>query len=347
MNRRQFNKNILMGLTSSAVPVFFNTNITNTFMKKRNRPKRLVKGDTIGLITPSSSITEAKLEKAIANMKSLGLKVKLGKHVKAQHGYLAGTDSQRLEDLHDMFADPQIDGVWCIRGGYGVGRILPKINYQLIKKNPKVLIGYSDITALLHAVYQKTGMICFHGPVASSTFSKYTVKHLKGVLMHPEKKYTIEHAEENKTEKDIAYHPKVINTGNATGKLTGGNLTLLASLAGTDFKWNVKNKIVFIEDIGERPYRIDRMLTQLLQSSDLHKAAGIMLGVFDDCQPKEGDRSLSLGDTFKDRLGHLDMPVVYGMSFGHITNQFTLPMGIKAKLDTEKLSVKLLENAVE
>ena len=136
------------------------------------------------------------------------------------------------------------------------------------------------------------------------------------------------------------------SSGKAKGKLTGGNLTLLAAMAGTDFNWKVKNKLVFIEDIGERPYRIDRMLTQLLQSTDLHKAAGIILVVFEDCQAKEGDRSLSLMDTLKDRLGHLDIPIIYGLSFGHIKNHFIMPIGVEAEMNTHDMSLKLLEESV-
>ena len=303
-------------------------------------------GDTIGLITPSSSITEAKLLLAQENMKNLGFKVKLGKHVNAINGYLAGTDEQRLEDLHDMFADDEVDGIWCIRGGYGVGRILPKINYKLIRKNPKVLIGYSDITALLLAIYQKSGLIGFHGPIAAATWTDYTIKHIKGVLMNPTKSYNIEYADENDAIEDVSYRTKVIKSGKAKGELTGGNLSLLVAMAGTDFKWKVKNKIVFIEDIGEKPYRIDRMLTQLLQSSDLDKAAGIVLGVFEGCQAKESDRSLSLMETFEDRLGHLDMPIIYGLSFGHISNNITLPVGVEAEMDTASRSLRLLEMGV-
>ncbi len=353
MNRRQFNKNILIGLGSSTIPFSFYHNLSNDKpiqpifdMKKCLKPKALAPGDTIGLITPSSSITEEKLEKAIANMELLGLKVKLGKHIKAINGYLAGTDEQRLEDLHNMFADDEVDGIWCIRGGYGVGRILPKINYKLIKKNPKVLIGFSDITALLLAVHQKTGLICFHGPVASSDFSDYTVKQLKGVLMNPEISYTIGHAKDSDDSKDKAYHSKVIRAGKAKGELSGGNLTLLAAAIGTGFQPKFKNKLVFIEDIGERPYRLDRMFTQILQSTDLDKAAGIVLGVFEDCEAKEGDRSLSLMEMFEDRLGHLNLPIIYGLSFGHIKNHMTLPVGIEAELDTTKRTIRLLERGV-
>ncbi|MFK8005101.1 MAG: LD-carboxypeptidase [Saprospiraceae bacterium] len=347
MNRRQFNKKILIGLGSSVIaPIIYNNN-TNTDMKKCLKPKALAPGDTIGLITPSSSITEAKLEKAIANMKMLGLKVKLGKHIKAINGYLAGTDEQRLEDLHNMFADDEVDGIWCIRGGYGVGRILPKINYKLIKKNPKVLIGYSDITALLLAIYQKTGLIGFHGPLASSEFTDYSVKHLKGVLMNPQMSYTIGHAKDSDDSRNKVYHSKVIRSGKAEGKLTGGNLTLLAAAMGTNFQPKFKNKLVFIEDIGERPYRLDRMFTQILQGSDLHKAAGIILGVFADCEAKEGSRSLSLMEMFEDRLGHLGIPIIYGLSLGHIKNHMTLPVGIEAKIDADKRTVTLLERAVK
>ena len=342
-----------MGLGSSAIPYSFYNNLSNDHniqpnfnMKKCIKPNALSPGDTIGLITPSSSITDEKLEKAISNMKLLGLKVKLGKHIKSINGYLAGTDEQRLEDLHNMFADNEVDGIWCIRGGYGVGRILPKINYKLIKKNPKVLIGYSDITALLLAIYQKTGLIGFHGPLASSDFTDYSVKHLKGVLMNPKMSYTIGHAMDSDDSKDKAYHSKVIRIGKAKGELTGGNLTLLAAAVGTGFQPKFKNKLVFIEDIGEKPYRLDRMFTQLLQGSDLHKAAGIILGVFEDCEAKESDRSLSLLEMFNDRLRNLNMPIIYGLSFGHIKNHTTLPVGIEAEMDTAKRTLRLLEKGV-
>ena len=350
-----------MNLGTAAIPFSFYQNLSlddlpadrqennrsKNPMKKLIKPKQLRAGDTIGLVTPSSSITEEKLKKAIVNMKLLGLKVKLGKNIKAINGYLAGTDEQRLEDFHRMFADDEVDGIWCIRGGYGAARILPKVNYKLIKKNPKVLIGYSDITALLHAIHQETGLICFHGPVASSDFTPYTIQHLKGVLMNSKMSHHINYADDNNAFTDIGYRTKVLKAGKATGKLTGGNLTLLSSLVGTDYKLKAKGKLVFIEDIGEKPYRIDRMLTQLLQGTDLEKAAGIFLGVFEDCQANEDERSLSLMETFQDRLGHLDIPIIYGLSFGHIKNHFTIPMGIEAELDTKLKSLTLLDSSVK
>ena len=347
MDRREFNKNFLFGISGMAMPSLIYGNSKTLLMKKCKKPKRLSAGDTIGLIAPSSSITDAKLEKAIGNMESLGLKVKLGKYVKEVNGYLAGTDAQRLEDLHSMFADDSVDGIWCIRGGYGATRILPKINFKLIKKNPKVFIGYSDITAFTQAIFQETGLICFHGPVASSTFSDYTVKHLKAILMEPTPTHTFEYAEDNDSNEDKSYRTEVIRSGRATGELVGGNLTLLASMVGTKFHWDVKNKLVFIEDIGEKPYRIDRMLTQLLQTSNFEKAAGVILGVFEDCEADSDDRSLTLMETLKGQFEPLGIPVIYGLSFGHIKNHFVMPLGIKATMDTEKRTVTLLDTAVE
>ena len=311
---------------------------------KKLKPKQLKKGQTIGLIAPGSSITEDKLNKAIETVEKLGLKPAFTKNILAKHGYLAGTDEQRLSDLHQMFSDIKIDGIWCIRGGYGCTRLLSKIDYKLIKRNPKVLIGYSDITALLQAIYKKTGLIGFHGPVAVSEPTDYTLDHFRKTLMTTDSNLVLNNSAENQTNKAINFQTKIINPGKAKGKLIGGNLSLISALAGTKYQLPVKNRILFLEDIGEKPYRIDRMLTQLRQSCDLNKAAAIVLGIFADCEG--GENSLSLMETLEDRLGDLKIPVIYGMSFGHIDNQMTLPVGIKAALNTENQTITLLENAV-
>ena len=315
-------------------------------IKKRIKPNRLKKGDTIGLIAPGSSVTEEKLEKAIKNIESLGFHVQHTKNILAKHGYLAGTDDQRLHDLHFMFNNPKIHGIWCIRGGYGCGRLLPEIDYSLIRKNPKPLIGYSDITALLQAIYCETGLVGFHGPVAVSEFTAYTIQQFQSVLMHPKSEFEIKNALENTKNENPVFQTKIIKSGKAKGEIVGGNLSLIAALAGTKYQLNAKNKIIFLEDIGERPYRIDRMLTQLLQSCNLKEAAGIALGIFDDCEAKEGSNSLTLMETLEDRLGNLGIPIVYGLSFGHIDNQFTFPIGTEAELNTDNQSIKLLEQAV-
>lgn len=347
MKRRTFSKHIATAATLPLVAPFLKPSSTPNPVK-RLKPKRLKKGDTIGLLTPGSFISDEALEKSVKNLEDLGFVVKLSKNIRAQRGFTAGTDEERLNDLHTLFADTQVDGIWCARGGYGCSRLLPYVDYKLIQKNPKVFIGYSDVTALLLALYKKTGLIGFHGPVGASDFSDYTKEHVQKVLMDAVEPLVIPLSSENieKGKEDAVYQTQVLRPGKATGELIGGNLSLLSALSGTAYDFDAKNKLVFIEDIDERPYRIDRMLTQLRQANNLGEAAGIALGVFTDCQPEEGDLSLSLMDTLKDRLEGLNIPVIYGLSFGHIANQCTLPVGISATLDTERMTLTLLEAGV-
>jgi muramoyltetrapeptide carboxypeptidase len=248
--------------------------------------------------------------------------------------------------LHQAFGDREIKAVWCVRGGYGATRFLPDLDFKLIEKNPKIFIGYSDITALHLAIHQNTGLVTFHGPVAASTFSDYTKNHMAGVLINPSAPYKIELSPVNIAKESNLFKTETITRGKCRGKLIGGNLSLLAAMAGTDFALrDTKGKILFIEDIGEQPYRIDRMLTQLKQTIDLRQLAGIALGVFEDCNPKDMT-SQSLIEVFRDRLGNLGIPVIYGLSFGHIRDQFTLPFGIEAEMDTETATMTFLESAV-
>jgi len=341
MNRRTFKKKLALG-----IPLIMSPTMA-LGAKPRILPKRLRPGDTVGLITPGSYLDDEGLEKAVENIIRLGFKVKMGANIRAKRGFNAGTDQQRLDDLHLMFSDDSVDAVWCARGGYGCSRLLPYIDYQLIKKNPKALIGYSDITALLNAIYKKTGLVGFHGPVGASDFTDYTTEHFKALLMQAKNKHQIKPASENLEEEELAYHPKTIRSGTAEGELVGGNLSLLAAMAGTGYLPDVKGKIVFIEDIGEKPYRVDRMMTQLRQAWKLEDAAGIAMGVFADCEADEDDLSLTLWETVKDRTENLGIPVVYGLSFGHIANQFTLPVGAKSRLDVEARSLTIMEAVVE
>jgi len=311
------------------------------------RAKSLRKGDTVGLITPGSYIPDRDLAKAIKNMESLGLKVKPGKNLRALRGFTAGTDSERLEDLHGMFADPEVDAVWCARGGYGCTRLLPDIDFDLIRNNPKILIGYSDITALTTAIFQQTGLICFHGPVAASTFTEYTRAQLKRVLFSTADILFITPSAKNKEKTDDLYQPFSIRNGQATGRLLGGNLSLLAAMAGTPYALQPSGKIIFMEDIEEKPYRIDRMLTQLRQSSALDEAAGFALGIFAGCVAEPDDRSLNLAETVLGQLRPSGKPAVYGLSVGHISHQCTLPVGVRATLDVAERSITLLEPWLE
>lgn len=353
MDRRTFGKKIAAATAlSTALPYLGwsndSSNMKWNFPNKIIKPKRLKPGDTIGLVTPASPITEEQLERTIKNIENLGFKVEFNrKRILARKGYLAGKDIVRADEINRMFANPDIDGIWCVRGGYGVSRILDMLNYKVIRENPKVLVGYSDITALHQAIFRKTGLVCFHGPAGASQFTEYTTKHVKAVITNPQMSYNIEYATENMNLEDNIYQPFTINSGIAEGRLIGGNLTLAASLVGTPYDINYDNRLIFLEDIGEKPYRIDRMLTQMILAGKFDKVNGIILGVFLNCEAKDGDDSLNLSEMLMDRFQYLKIPIIYGMSFGHISNQFTLPLGINARLNTEDKTVTLLESSVK
>jgi muramoyltetrapeptide carboxypeptidase len=340
MDRRQFNRKMIQSL--SAVPGLIIPAPLLSFNneKKMKKPARLQKGDTVALITPGSPITQEKLDKTLANLKMLGLKAKYNPSIMARHGYLAGPDEQRISDIHEFFADKTVKAIWCIRGGYGCPRLLPKLDFKLIKRNPKILIGYSDVTALLAAILEKTKMISFHGPMTASTFTPFALAHLKAVLMEGRSKWLIDPALFENGQYSI-------RSGTASGPLVGGNLSLLSALVGTPYEICYKNKIVFIEEIGEKPYRIDRMLTQLRQGSDLKEAAAIVLGVFESCEAKKEDASLSLKETLTDRLYDLGIPVYYGFPVGHISDQCTLPIGGEAHFDGATGKLTLLGASVQ
>ncbi len=348
MKRRNFIKNL--GIASASLPMmsFSQVEENNDSELELIKPKALKKGDTIGLITPGSFIEDKDLQKAVKNIKSLGFKVKLSKNIRKKRGYTAGTKQERIDDLHTMFADSDIDGIWCARGGYGCSGLLPLIDFDLIRKNPKVFVGYSDITVLHLAIFNKTGLVTFHGPVASSPFTDYSVKYFKEMLMSssiPPKVYPSK-VNDNKSKKNIFFKPKTYVKGDAEGQLIGGNLSLISAMSGTEWGINYADKLLFIEDISEAPYSIDRMLIQLDQNQDFNKAKGIILGVFDDSDKPKGELSLELEEMFDDNMKDVTVPSAYGFSFGHIKNQFTLPIGINARMNAEQRTIEFLESAV-
>ncbi len=352
MDRRTFGKKIAV-TTALVTGLPYLVQSQDTSMMERNfphkiiKPKQLKPGDTIGLVTPASPIDEERLEKTIKNIEGLGFKLEFNrKRLLAKEGYLAGKDIVRADELNRMFANPEIDGIWCVRGGYGVARLLNMLNYQVIKENPKVLIGFSDITALHQAIFKKTGLVCFHGPAGASDFTDYTQKHIQNVITNVQNTYKIEYANDNLNLEDELYQPYTIVEGKAQGRLIGGNLTLAASLVGTPYDISYDGRLVFLEDIDEKPYRIDRMLTQMLLAGKFNQVKGIILGVFKGCSPQDVTNSWTLREIFEDRFQHLNIPIIYGMSFGHISNQFTLPLGIEAELNTTEKTLTLLESTV-
>ncbi|OGU76114.1 MAG: hypothetical protein A2V93_08845 [Ignavibacteria bacterium RBG_16_34_14] len=344
MKRKNFIKTLSL---VSASPLIASERIFSYPIKQHQKikPPRLKEGDSIALVTPGSYISEKELEDCIKNLHSLGFNTVYNKSVLNKIGYFSGNDKQRTEELMEMFSRKDVDGIMCARGGYGCSRILPFLDYEIIKNNPKVLIGYSDVTALLYGIYSKTGLICFHGPVGISIFNEFSTNYLKDVLISPHKRLVlISGPEGNGSE------PVTIRSGKAEGELIGGNLSVIVSLIGTEYDIDTENKIIFLEETTEEPYRIDRMLTQMLMSGKFKGAAGIALGVFDDCEPKKEDpsfeNSFSLMEVLFDRLSGLSIPVIYGLSFGHIKNKFTLPFGINAELNADEKKLTLIEKAV-
>ena len=312
------------------------------------KPPRLRFGDTIGLIAPGGYTTDPSIDKAVARIEQLGFRVRQGANLRAVHGNYGGTVEQRIADLHAMFVDPDIKAIWCIRGGSGCISLLSSLDYQLVRAHPKILLGYSDITALHLAIYKHAGLVTFHGPVAASGVSDYSTEHLLAVLMEPRPAYSIPMAAENArralTEPHFAV--RTVTPGFANGILLGGNLSLVSALAGTPYACDFQDAILFLEEVNEEPYRIDRWMTQLDLALGFRKAAGVMIGICDNCAPQGENHSLTLEQTLDVHLRPLTNAAVTGYSFGHIRNQFTLPMGIRARLDTERESVTLLEPAV-
>jgi len=314
-------------------------------MKSTKKTKRYIHSDShIGLIAPSGRLTEEKLEKAKKNLERLGLKYIFSKFSAESEGYLAGSDQKRIHDLHAMYADESIDAIWCVRGGYGATRILDYLDYDLIARNPKPLIGYSDITALLSSIYQKTGNPCFHGPVAASTMSDFTIEHLKPIY-GLEKDFTIHLSKDNLAlaEEKSVYAFKEIKKGKVKGELAGGNLSLISAMLGTDHALDSRNKLIFLEDIGEEPYRIDRMLTQLISSGFFDEVKGVIMGIFAGCH-KQDPHSKTLIEVITERMQRVNAPSVYGFSFGHIDDQCSFEIGQEAMLDTDARTVTLFAN---
>jgi muramoyltetrapeptide carboxypeptidase len=352
MNRKQFLQNtaIIGGMSLISTNSLFASSKKTKSKIKKLKPNPLPEGGRIGLVSPASFIEESELKESVENLSSLGFDVNYTEKVLLKNGYLAGTDKERADDLNEMFRNKNIDAIVCTRGGYGCARILDMLDYKAISENPKILIGYSDITALLFAVYSQTGLISFHGPVGISTFNNFSIDSFVNVLMYGKKKYIAPLAEDDAFNPDPAFEPFTINSGKAKGILVGGNLSIAVSMIGTKYDVDYKNKILFFEEVGEEPYRIDRMLTQLLVSGKLKSAAGIVLGVFKNCEKRRNnpsfEKTFSLKEVLTDRLGGLGIPVFYGMSFGHVTNKITIPFGIEAEIDADNLSLTFLESAV-
>ncbi|WP_296942655.1 LD-carboxypeptidase [uncultured Massilia sp.] len=342
-NRRTFHRLLATSLLLPAFPA-----LARQSMQPLIKPPRLRRGDLVGLVAPGGYTSDAAIQKAVRHIESLGFRVKQGNWLREVWGNYGGTVAARIADLHGMFRDPEVKAVWAIRGGSGCISLLKHLDYGLIRANPKVLLGYSDITALHLAIRRRAGLVTFHGPVASSTPSPYSDGHLLALLTDPQPTTTIAMAPENarRAAEEPHYAVRTVHGGVATGPLVGGNLSLVSALAGTPYAADWRGGILFIEEVNEEPYRIDRWMTQLDLAGGFDKAAALMIGICDNCGPQGDGSSLTLDQTFDVHLQPLHVPAVTGYSFGHIRNQFTIPVGIQARLDTAAQTLTLLEPAV-
>ncbi len=296
------------------------------------KPKALKSGDKIGITATSGPAPTENIKLAKVWLEGLGFKVELAPSCFASYGYLAGKDELRADNLNSMFADKTIDGIICLRGGYGATRILDMVNFDTIKANPKIFVGYSDITALHIAINQICKLVTFHGPTASPNIAggldDFSKREFLRAIMD------IEPMKNIPTPRDTKIQTLV--KGKACGIIVGGNLSLISATMGTQYEIDTKGKILFLEEIGEEPYRIDRMLTQLALAGKFDDAEGIILGDWNDCESKIYDNSLSLMEVFGDIVVPFGKPTIFDLKAGHCKPEVTLPFGVKAVLDADE-----------
>jgi muramoyltetrapeptide carboxypeptidase len=312
------------------------------------RPSRLVPGSRIGLVAPAGPLLERDdLTRAEALCRALGYEPVVGKNAYSRHGYLAGTDDQRLADLNWALQDPALGAVWCIRGGYGVTRILDRVDFSALARRPKPLIGFSDITALLNAAIRTAGVVTFHGPVARAAMPEFSRRHFERVLASAEAPGRLGRIPEP-ADVLLPRENRIVTLrgGVAEGPLAGGNLTLLQCLIGTPWFPDLDGSILFLEDVGEDLYRVDRVLAQLRTVGALGRLAGVIVGRFTELDRAGRDGALGFDEVLATYFAPLEIPVAYGFPVGHIEAQWTLPLGVRARLDGDRGEVEILEPAV-
>lgn len=308
---------------------------------------RLEPGQTIALLNPSNAVYEhAPRELAIETLTALGFKVREGANLRARRGQFAGTDAQRASDVNAAFADPTVHGLLALTGGSGANRILPLLDYATIARNPKFLGGFSDTTALINAVHARTGLVTFHAPVGVSEWNEFSVRHFRGVVTEAQAMSLRNPADKGEFPAPREDRIRTLRPGRARGPLVGGNLAVLSSLAGSPYLPRFDGAILFLEEINEFIYRVDRMLSTLKLCGALDGLAGVVLGNFTNCTPGDGFGTLTLDEVFEDYFLPLNVPVYRGAMIGHIKRKFTVPIGLPAEIDADAGTLTLLEPAV-
>jgi muramoyltetrapeptide carboxypeptidase len=312
------------------------------------RPPRLTRGSRVALVAPAGPVLERDdLTRAESLCRALDYEPVMGANAANRYGYLAGSDDQRLADLNAALSDPGIDAVWCLRGGYGTTRIIDRVDFEALGRRPRALIGYSDITALLNAAVGLARVVAFHGPVARASMPAFSRWHFERVLACAEPAGRLGRIPD-RPDVLVPEDNRIVTLrpGIAEGPLVGGNLSLLQCLIGTPWAPDLEGAILFLEDVGEDLYRVDRMLAHLRAAGALLNLAGVMVGRLTELKRHTNDGALGLDDVLSSYLLPLGVPAAYGFPVGHIREQWTLPLGVRARLDAGAGEVEILEAAV-
>ncbi|MBL8060007.1 MAG: LD-carboxypeptidase [Chthonomonas sp.] len=312
---------------------------------KAIRPPRLKPGDTVGIVSPAGFTSDPlDIDIVRENLGKLGLKIKVGQNALERYGPLAGTDQQRADDFNRMVNDPSVQGICCLRGGYGTTRILHLVDYASFRAHPKVVWGFSDITGLLNALTKKTGVITFHAPTAASNWGEYDLASMKSIILEADYGTALPDYVGDPVPEAVTLIP-----GTAQGRLVGGNLSLLSAVGGSQFAPDTEGAMVFIEEVGEEPYRVDRMLTQLLLAGAFKRAKGIIFGgmrLRSNQAPSADPKDWTMLDVLRDRALAIGLPAFTGFPAGHIADQVVMPIGVRVEMDAVTRTLRLLEPAV-
>ncbi|MFX4261796.1 S66 peptidase family protein [Pelotomaculum propionicicum] len=307
------------------------------------KPAALAPGSTLGIIAPAGPARDLlPVAEGIKMIEGLGFRVSMASNVLNKNKYLAGTEPERLDDIHRMFLDPEIDGIICLRGGYGSMKILPDINYRSVRRSRKLFVGYSDITALQLAIWKMAGLVTFSGPMLLPDLgrkpSDYTLSHFYRALTDPRPLGPVPCAPGLKK--------TVLLPGRSSGRLIGGNLTMVTATLGTPYEIDTRGAILLLEDVDEQPYRVDRMLQQMRLAGKFNHAAGVVFGDFTNCEVEDKDTSFTLPEVFEAAVKGLHIPCFHGLSVGHGRHKATIPLGVRAEIDADVCSLKIIESAL-
>lgn len=302
------------------------------------RPAALRPGAGIALVAPAGPVAPEAVDRALERVRDWGWEPRLGRHARGRRGYLSGTDEERAGDFNEALRDPGVDAIWCLRGGYGTMRVLAEIDWAALAARPRPVIGFSDNTAL-HLAIQRRGIVSFHAPhPAAADFPAFSAELLRRSLTAPEPLGLLPFPAGS------AGRAETLRGGAAEGPLVGGNLSLLAATLATGVSPRAEGAILFLEEVGEAAYRVDRLLTQLRLAGLLGRVAGVAVGAFTEAG--DAPDAPSIAEVLEDRLGDLGVPVATGLPFGHVADNWTLPLGVRARLDADAGTLTLLEPAV-